>query len=74
MDVKTAKKVRDHVFKSVDELNEAVRTLQDACSDVEFQTFRKACGVLMSDLWDLLKPIFHEHPQLKPDDLKDIDF
>lgn len=74
MDVKTARKIRNHVVKSVDELNEAVRTLQGACSDVEFQAFREACGFLLSDLWDLLKPIFREHRQLKPDKLKDIDF
>jgi hypothetical protein len=75
MDVKAATEIRDRVLKCIAELNEAVRASQDECSDVEFRTFRKTCGSLMYDLWEqLLVPIFREHPQLKPDVMKDIEF
>jgi hypothetical protein len=68
-------RVRNRLFKSVDELNESVRILKEADSHPDFENHRLACAYVMADIWEkLLGPIFREHPQLKPDEVKDVPF
>jgi tetratricopeptide (TPR) repeat protein len=71
--IQTARNVRDHLFNAVDGLNESVRSLQGTIPDVEFQEYRRRCGALMAEIWELLEPIFREHPNLRPEELKDSD-
>jgi hypothetical protein len=72
MDVKTARKVRNHLYRTVNELNESIRIVKTASSDDE--DYRRTCGTVIAGIWELLAPIFREHPQLKPEDLQDIQF
>jgi hypothetical protein len=72
MDLKTATQIRDHLFKSVDELNEALIDFQGVSSDAEFKVYQSAVGRLMAQIWEhLLAPVFREYSELKPEELKD---
>jgi hypothetical protein len=74
MDVKTARRVRNHLYRTVNELNESIRIVKTASSDDEMQKYRRSCGTVIAGIWELLAPILREHPQLKPEELKDIQF
>jgi len=53
------------------QMNESVAVAQDQCSDEEFNEFRLQIGMLMGNLYaDILRPLWHEHPDLKPPEME----
>ena len=75
MDVKTARQVRNHLFKSVEELTRALKILEAEYSDLEYKKYRNSCGSIVADIWESqLGPIFREHPKLKPKEVRGIPF
>jgi hypothetical protein len=51
-------------------LNEALRTIQENCSEAEFKRYQLAFGKVMGTLFlDVLEPIYQEHPSLTPPEL-----
>ena len=52
-------------------LNETIILVQDNCSDDEFIEYRKAAGFVMGYIYtDVLRPIYKQHPELEPPELK----
>lgn len=52
-------------------LNRSVQLVKDRCSKEEFIDYRKAVGVIMGEMCvEIMWPIFHEHPDLEPEELK----
>ena len=56
-----------------DRLDESITLVQDSCDPNEFQKYRKVAGRIMgSMLIDIMNPIFKEHPDIMPKELKDV--
>lgn len=54
------------------EMDESISLVQQQCTDEEFIEYRRAAGRVMGYLFtDIVRPIFHEHPDLVPDEMKD---
>jgi hypothetical protein len=63
----TAKKVSDLLFQCSSNLNESARLMQVEASDEEFRRYRRSVGAVMGELlFEVLNPLFSEHPELKP--------
>ncbi|PIT08517.1 hypothetical protein [Snodgrassella alvi] len=65
-DPKIAEEVKDLMFKITNELNESLFKVRDCCPQDEFNAYRRVVGHIMSEMFDFLAPLFHEHPELKP--------
>jgi hypothetical protein len=53
------------------QLDESVAVAQGQCSEEEFNAFRLQIGTLMGGLYlDILKPLWREHPDLKPPEME----
>jgi hypothetical protein len=53
------------------QLNESVAVAQGQCSDEEFNDYRRHIGMLMGNLYaDILRPLWQEHPDLKPSEME----
>ena len=52
-------------------LTESLRTVHENCTDKEYIAYRAVVAKLMGDmLLDVMTPIYAEHPDLKPEQLK----
>lgn len=52
-------------------LDETVELVQGNCSEEEFKQYRSAVGKVMGFmLTEIMNPIYSEHPELKPTQLK----
>ena len=52
-------------------LNASLIQVQENCSTVEFERYRKVVAQLMSEmLIEVMNPIYSRHPELKPDELE----
>jgi len=52
-------------------LNEAVWVVKDAESNEDFEKVRKKLGNIMMDIYtEVLGPIYSEHPDIAPDELR----
>lgn len=52
-------------------LSESLRLVKENCSEDEYVKYRETVAKLMGDmLLDVMNPIYAEHPELKPDQLK----
>jgi hypothetical protein len=52
-------------------LDRSVRLVKDTCSEKEFLIYRKAVGKIMGEMYmEIMWPIFHEHPDLEPEEMK----
>ncbi len=71
MEKEAAEKVVKRVLEITDELINALEPLQSKCSEADFNSLKLGTGTaLVSILDNLLKPIFKQHPDLKPDYMK----
>lgn len=63
----TAEKVVELMLRHGRELDDSVRVVQSAQSEVEFDRHRTAVGRIMGEmLLEIMNPLFDEHPDLKP--------
>lgn len=52
-------------------LDQSVQLVKDTCTEEEFLDYRKAVGRIMGEMCvEIMWPIFHEYPDLEPDELK----
>jgi hypothetical protein len=52
-------------------LNQSLIDMQGALPDDEWQTYRESVARIMGDIYlDVLRPLFEEHPRLKPPGLE----
>jgi hypothetical protein len=71
MDKQVAKRVSEFVLEASGELDESVAFVRANCPEAEFLAYRETLSKIMSDLWsEILKPIYREHPDLEPEELK----
>ena len=53
------------------QLNESVALAKERCSEAEFKAYRTVVGRLMGEmLLEVMNPLYVEHPDLKPKELK----
>ena len=63
----TAKRVSELALNIFRQLDESVAMVQRDCSPEEFVSYRKSVGkVVYPILFDLLDPLYVQHPSLKP--------
>jgi hypothetical protein len=51
-------------------LDASLLTVKDRCSPEEFAAYRKAMGKILGEMLDVMNPIYAQHPDLKPHQLK----
>lgn len=53
------------------QLDDSVAVAQAQCSEEEFNEYRRQIGMLMANLYaDILRPLWKEHPDLKPPEME----
>lgn len=71
MDKDTAKRVSELLLEASGCLDESVIVVKENCPESEFVAHREAISKVMADLWFyVLRPIYFEHPDLEPDEVK----
>lgn len=66
-----AREISDLMVEFGSRLDASIKRVQDACSAEEFQAYRRAVGKIMGDmLVEVMNPLYSEHPELKPNELK----
>lgn len=71
MNKQTAKRVSELVLEASGQLDESVAVVRENCSESELAAYRESIGKVMHDLWaEVLNPIYSEHPDLEPQELK----
>ena len=67
----TAKEVSELMQAILAQLDQSVRRVQEKEPDADFQRYRRAVGkVLGAVVLDIMNPLYAEHPDLKPPQLK----
>lgn len=52
-------------------LDQSVQRVKDTCNEQEFMAYRKAVGTVMGEMYmGVMWPIFKEHPDLEPEEMK----
>lgn len=52
-------------------INESIAHVKEHCSEEEFKVYRKAAGIIMGEmLINVMNPLYREHPDLKPKELR----
>ena len=70
MELKQAKQTADYAYYANAILNKQLLNLQGNVDKEEFDEIKQRFGVVMGDiLFEILDPIFKEHPELKPIDI-----
>jgi hypothetical protein len=71
MTKESARRLSELMLHLSGQLNESVRMIQQKESDEEFKRYRKAVAHIMGSIWDqVLGPLYAEHPELEPPELK----
>ena len=71
MDRKAASKVVEILLKCSGSIDQSIALAKEGSSEPEFETYRTSAGRVMGSIFlDLLGPIFGEHPDLEPDELR----
>jgi hypothetical protein len=64
-----AKDLTSRLLAASDTIERTIRTARDAAPNDEFLAYREGVGkVLEMMLWELLNPIYKQHPDIKPKD------
>lgn len=71
MDKETARRVNELMLEASSHFDESVAFVRANCSETEFVAYRDSISKIMADLWfNVLKPMYVEHPDLEPDEVK----
>ena len=71
MDRNVAKSILDLVFEYGGKLNDSMVRVKEECEEEDFHAYRRAVGkILETTFANVIEPIFAEHPDLKPDQLR----
>jgi hypothetical protein len=71
MDIQTATEIVPQLLRIQSELNGTLALIRDRCPSEEFLRNRAAFATIMGDIYlEVLRPIFAEHPNLEPKELR----
>lgn len=71
MDRETAQKLIGMMLDCSKKLDDVIVLVTDACNEEESRKFRSAAGKIMGHIFvDVLDPVYREHPELEPEELK----
>lgn len=71
MDLTTAKQVQRILSDANGRLNDALLVIREECAAEEFEAYRTKIGQIMGAVAiDLLQPIYADHPEAIPPELK----
>jgi hypothetical protein len=71
MEKSVAEKVLALMLEYSGKLDASVQLVKDSCTEQEFLDYRRAVGKIMGEMCvEIMWPIFKEHPELEPDELK----
>ncbi len=67
IDTVVAEKVSELMLNISGQIDSSVALIRDSCSSAEFESYRRAAGRVMGEiLFEILNPLYAEHPSLKP--------
>jgi hypothetical protein len=67
----TAKYVSELLLEINGRLNESLEKVESTCGPEDFAAYRRRVGVLVNSIFEeFLEPIYIDHPELKPPELK----
>jgi hypothetical protein len=67
----TAKAISELMVSVGAHLNESIRLVQSTEDDVEFKRYRDSVSKIMTTmLMEIMNPLYTEHPELKPPELR----
>ena len=70
-DIETAKEIVKILDDCSNRINGSIRLIQQKGSTEEFVSYRNAAGFVMGYIYtDVIMPIYKEHPELEPLELK----
>jgi hypothetical protein len=71
MDKQTAAQIRELLLECAGKVDESIGLMQKSSSQDEFQEYRRAAGRIMGAIYfEVLEPIYREHPDLQPEGMK----
>lgn len=71
MNKEVASQVNDLMLEFSAKLDQSLRTVMEQSTEQDFKNYRNAVGQLMGImLLDVMNPIYKEHPELKPEQLR----
>ena len=63
--------ITKEMLDCVAKINQSIVTVQDHGTTEDFERYRAAAAKVMASLYlDVLEPIYREHPDLEPEELK----
>lgn len=69
-DKKSAEKINKLMLDMGKALDQSILDIQDVISEEELAQYKQAVAKVMADmLFDIMNPIYAEHPSLKPEEL-----
>ncbi len=68
MEKETAKEIKEHALKAIENLSGCLITATNKCSKEEFETLKKGVGMSIMKIDDMLDIIYNKYPEL--DDLE----
>lgn len=69
-DKSVAQQISELMLEYSERINESIRLVQEKCSPEEFKTYRLAAAKVMGEMFlEVMKPLYREHPDLKPEGL-----
>ena len=72
MDRQTAQSIHDTLLDCSRRVEETVKLVRERCSAEELDAYRKTAAQAMGALLDIREPIYKEHPDLEPAELKHV--
>ena len=67
----TARQLTSIMLECCKKLDESIALVMTACTGEESMRFRRAAGKIMGHIFvEILDPIYREHPELEPEELK----
>jgi hypothetical protein len=65
---KAAKHVSDAMFEILRQVQESMAAVQETCSQEEYVAYREAVGKVVAPvIFDVLEPLYSDHPALATD-------
>jgi hypothetical protein len=72
MDKEVAASVNSKLRDCYQILEDSILEVNKNCSDDEAKNYRQKVGTIFSTIvFDLMEPLYQEHPELKPEDWED---
>ncbi len=71
MDKQLSRQLSEAMLEVSAKLDTSIALIQEQASDEDFKAYRLKIGTIMADIYtEILRPIYLEHPALKPPELE----